>query len=54
MWKSKVMMVLETMDYSMLSIINDGPHVPMYQPIKENVKKGNMVKKVIHDFVDED
>ena len=34
MCNSKSMMVLETMDYSMMDIINDGPHVPMYQPQK--------------------
>lgn len=47
------MMVLETMYSSMLSIINDGPHDPMYQPIKENVKEGDIVKKHAHEFDDE-
>lgn len=42
------MMVLETVDYSMMDIINDGPHVPMYHPMKENVKDGDVVEKPTH------
>ena len=37
MWKTKAMVVLETMDYVMLDIITLGPHLPMFQPTKEGV-----------------
>lgn len=48
------MMVFETMDYSMLGIINDGSHVPMHQPMKKNIKDGNPIEKHAHEFNDED
>lgn len=55
-------MVLETMDYFMLNIYKDGPHVPMYQSMKENVKYDDEVekladdkaKKPVHEFNEED
>ena len=30
MWKSKAMIVLETLDYGMLDVIENGPIIPMY------------------------
>ena len=32
--------VLEAMDEHMLDIVNDGPHQPMYQPMKDRVADG--------------
>lgn len=52
MWKSNEMMVLETMDYSMRDIVKNGPHAPMYRPMKANVKEGDEVKKFVHKFND--
>lgn len=46
-------MFLETIEYSMLSIANVGPYIPMYQLMKENVKDGGMVEKPVHEFDDE-
>lgn len=50
MRKSKAMMVLQTMDYSMLNILKDGPHVPMFLAMKENVKDGEEIKKPAYEF----
>lgn len=44
------MMVLQTMDYSMLNILKDGPHVPMFLAMKENVKDGEEIKKPAYEF----
>lgn len=49
-WKSKAIMVLETMYYSMINIVKDGPHIHMYQTMKDNVKDGDEVKKPAHEF----
>ena len=40
MWKTKALYVLESMDENMLDIVNDGPHQPMYQPMKDRVADG--------------
>ena len=40
MWKTKAFYVLEAMDENMLDIVNDGPHQPMYQPMKDRVPDG--------------
>ena len=40
MWKTKALYVLEAMDEHMLDIVNDGPHQPMYQPMKDHVADG--------------
>jgi len=40
MWKTKALYVLESMDEYMLDIVNDGPHQPMYQPMKDRVADG--------------
>ena len=42
MWKTKALYVLESMDEFMLDIVNDGPHQPMYQPMKDRVADGPM------------
>lgn len=42
MWKSKVMVVLETMNFDMLNVVNSGPHVPVYQPMFNNALAGPM------------
>lgn len=54
MWKSKAKRVRETKDCSMLSIINYGPHIPMYQTMKENVKNSDPIEKLVHEFNVED
>ena len=40
MWKTKELYVLEAMDEFMLDIVNDGPHQPMYQPMKDRIADG--------------
>lgn len=43
-WKSKAMMVLETMDYSMIDIVKKGPHIPTIQSTKDNVQDGDYIE----------
>lgn len=50
MWKSKSMMILETMNYSMMDIIKYDPYVPMHQLMKDNIKEGDEVEKPAHEF----
>lgn len=38
-------MVLETIDYSNIDITKNGPHVPMYRLMKDNVKEDELVEK---------
>lgn len=40
------MVVLEIMDYDMLHIIEHGAHVPMYQPMVDNVHTGGLKQKL--------
>ena len=54
MWKSKAMIVLETLDYGMLDVIENGPIIPMYQPMKDNVKDGEPKEKPFHEFDEND
>ena len=54
MWKSKAMIVLETLDYGMLDMIENGPIIPMYQPMKDNVKDGEPKEKPFHEFDEND
>ena len=54
MWKSRAITVLESMDYHMLDIITNGPHVPTYQPTNDNVAAGERQKKEVHNFDDND
>ena len=53
-WKAKALIVLETMDYGMLDIVNKGPHVPMYQPMKDGVADGPKKPTEKHQFSEED
>ena len=54
MWKTKAMAVLETMDYDMLDIVTEGPHIPMFQPTKDGVATGEKKRTPKHDFTAED
>ena len=42
MWITNALYVLESIDEYMLDIVNDGPHQPMYQPMKDRVCDGPM------------
>ena len=44
MWKIKALYALESVDEDMLDIVENGPYVPMYQPLKNNVPDGTMKK----------
>nr|KAJ0217090.1 hypothetical protein LSAT_V11C300105640 [Lactuca sativa] len=44
MWKIKALYALESVDEDMLDIVEKGPYVPMYQPLKNNVPDGAMKK----------
>nr|KAJ0204273.1 hypothetical protein LSAT_V11C500229940 [Lactuca sativa] len=44
MWKIKALYALESVDEDMLDIVEKGPYVPMYQPLKNNVPDGTMKK----------
>ena len=54
MWKTKAMAVLETLDYDMLQIVTEGPHVPMFQPMKDGVAAGEKKLTPRHEFTAED
>ncbi|KAL4583580.1 hypothetical protein LXL04_008158 [Taraxacum kok-saghyz] len=54
MWKTKAMVVLETMDYDMLDIVTLGPHALMFQPTKEGVAEGERKQTPKHDYTAED
>ena len=54
MWKSKAMIVLETLDYEMLDVVENGPIIPMFQPMKDNVKDGEPKEKPSHEFDEND
>lgn len=38
----------------MIDIVKNGPHIPMCQPIMENVIDGDEVRKPIHEINDEE
>ena len=38
------------MDYNMMYIIKNGPHIPTYQPMKNGVADGPMKKLNKHQF----
>lgn len=48
------MMVLETMDYLMIDIVKNVPHVPTNQPMKDNVKECDLGEKHSQEFDDEE
>lgn len=45
MWKTKDLVVLETMKYDMLNIVNNGSYVPMYQLVIDNAPVGGLMSK---------
>ena len=54
MWKTKTMVVLETMDYEMVKIIKTGPHIPIFQPIVNNAPIGPMKQKPESSYDNDD
>ena len=54
MWKAKAMAVVETLDYDMLDIVTEGPHYPMFQPMKDGVASDEKKRTPKHDFTAED
>ena len=54
MWKTKALMVLETMDYNMMEIVNTGPYVPTFQPMKDNVPDGPRQATEKHAYTEDD
>ena len=54
MWKTKAMVVLETMDYEMCKIVEKGPHVPMYQTMANNAQVGPLKQKPETNYDDDD
>ena len=48
------MAVLETLDYDMLDVVTEGPHVPMLQPMKDGVASGEKKRTPKHDYTAED
>ena len=54
MWKSKPMFILETLDFDMLNIVDNGPDVPMYQPSVNNAHVGPMKQKTKTRYDDGD
>lgn len=54
MWKTKALIVLESMDYEMLVIVNHGPHIPMYQSMDNNAPAGGLKQKPKASYNEED
>ena len=48
------MAVLETLDYDMLDVVTEGPHVPMFQPMKDGVASGEKKRTPKHEYTAED
>lgn len=48
------MVVLGIMDYVMLNIVNNGPHIPMYQPMADNPPAGALNPKPKTRYDEED
>ncbi|KAI3767019.1 hypothetical protein L2E82_17100 [Cichorium intybus] len=53
MWKSKALMVLETMDYHMPEILKNGPYVPHITATKDGVP-GEKKATPVHEFTEDD
>ena len=45
MWKSKAMVVLQTMDFDMINTVENGQHVPKFQPMVNNTPFGPLKQK---------
>nr|KAJ0204922.1 hypothetical protein LSAT_V11C500296580 [Lactuca sativa] len=54
MWKIKALYALESVDEDMLDIVEKGPYVPMYQPLKNNVPDGTMKKTPKENWTTDD
>ena len=54
MWKTKAMVVFETIDYEMKNIVEKGPHVFMYQPIANNAPVGPLKQNQATSYDDDD
>ena len=54
MWKTKVMVALETMDYEIHEIIEEVPYVPMYHPMANNAPVGPLKQKPKTGYEDDD
>lgn len=54
MWKIKAMVVLEIMDFNMMDIITNGPHVPTFQERKYGVPTSTTMRTPTHSFSKED
>ena len=54
LWKAKAISILEIMDYNMLDIIKNGPHIPTYQPTKNGVAYGPKRTSGKHQFSEDD
>ena len=54
MWKIKALYALESVDEDMLDIVNNGPYVPMYQPLKNNAPDGVMKKTPKENWTSDD
>ena len=54
MWKIKALYALESVDEDMLDIIDNGPYVPMYQPLKNNAPDGVMKKTPKENWTSDD
>nr|KAJ0194309.1 hypothetical protein LSAT_V11C800413730 [Lactuca sativa] len=54
MWKIKALYALESVDEDMLDIVENGPYVPMYQPLKNNVPDGTMKKTPKENWMADD
>ena len=48
------MAVLETLDYDMLDVITEGPHVPMFQPMKDGIASSEKKRTPKHDYTAKD
>lgn len=54
MWKTKALVVLETIDHDMLDIVNHGPHIRMYQPMVNNALAARLKQKAKESYDEED
>ena len=54
MWKIKALYALESVDEDMLDIVEKGPYVPMYQPLKNNAPDGVMKKTPKENWTSDD
>lgn len=53
MWKRKAMVVFETMDYKIMDIIMNIPHIPTFQESKDGVPR-QQKRTLTHAYSEED